>query len=167
MDAAIKTGSVTGKQLRDYLEHELELVFSRDTWKLSGGWGPRFAGTEVRFAAFAKAGQRLREVNINGAPLDDNRRYRIAGCDRPGEPETTICRLKGTEAPTRLDVGIHQTMRAYLAKHPRIAPVRQGRARAVDLPAQVFSQDALLVGDAGAATTTPSRSNRQSSSQGR
>ena len=167
MDAAIKTGSVTGKQLRDYLEHELELVFSRDAWKLSGGWGPRFAGMEVRFAAFAKAGQRLREVNINGAPLDDNRRYRIAGCDRPGEPETTIWRLKGTEAPTRLDVGIHQAMRAYLAKHPRIAPVRQGRARAVDPPAQVFSQDALLAGDAGAATTTPSRSNRQSSSQGR
>lgn len=160
MDAAIKTGSVTGQQLRDYLEHELELVFSRDAWKLSGGWGPRFSGMEVRFAALAPTGQRLREVRVAGAPLEDRRRYRIAGCDREDEPENTICRLQGADAPTRLPLSIHQAMRDYLISHPRIAPRREGRARAVDLPPTVFSQDALLSGGADAATTTPSRSSQ-------
>jgi S-sulfosulfanyl-L-cysteine sulfohydrolase len=41
LDARVKTGTVTGRQLRAYLENELELVFSKDPWKLSGGWGPR------------------------------------------------------------------------------------------------------------------------------
>ena len=41
LDARMKKGWVSGKELRAYLEHELELVFASDPWKLSGGWGPR------------------------------------------------------------------------------------------------------------------------------
>lgn len=44
LDARMKRGTASGKQIRTYLEDELELVFSRDPWKLSGGWGPRASG---------------------------------------------------------------------------------------------------------------------------
>lgn len=39
IDARVKKGRVSGAELRAYLEGELELVFSKDPWKLSGGWG--------------------------------------------------------------------------------------------------------------------------------
>ena len=43
-----------------------------------------------------------------------------------------------------------------LEAHPVIAPRRDGRERALDLPATVFSQDAVLAGgDLNRAPTTP------------
>jgi len=39
---------------------------------------------------------------------------------------------------------IHAALRAYLKKHPVVAPHREGRTIATDLPKEVFSQDTLL-----------------------
>jgi len=146
LDARMKRGWVTGKELRAYLERELELVFSPDPWKLSGGWGPRASGLNVLFAAKAPAGSRVRRVTIDGAPLREDARYALAGCERAGEPLDVICRLKGVHDPEVLPMSIHQALRQYLARHPVIAPKREGRARATDLPNVVFSQDAILLG---------------------
>ena len=49
MDARMKTGWVTGMELKAYLENELELVFSKNPWKLDGGWGPRASGMIVTY----------------------------------------------------------------------------------------------------------------------
>ena len=85
LDARIKKGWATGKELRAYLEHELELVFSRDPWKLSGGWGPRYSGMSMVFSAFAPPGERLREIRIGGRLIEDAMKYNLAGCERDGE----------------------------------------------------------------------------------
>lgn len=50
-DVRLKRGTVTGTQLRHYLENELELVFASDPFSLSGGWGPRPSGLKAEFAA--------------------------------------------------------------------------------------------------------------------
>ena len=146
LDARMKKGWVTGKELRSYLESELELVFSPDPWKLSGGWGPRASGMEMTFAAKAPVGSRLREVKVQGAPLRDDAKYSLAGCERDGEPLDVICRIKGTHDPAVLPMTVHQALRQYLVKHPVIAPKREGRAKASDLPAVMFSQDDILLG---------------------
>ena len=146
LDARMKKGWVTGQELRKYLEHELELVFSPDPWKLSGGWGPRASGMEMTFTARAPMGSRLREVTVLGAPLRDDGRYSLAGCERAGEPLDVICRLKGAHDPVVLPMTVHQALRQYLVRHPVIAPKREGRAKAADLPAVNFSQDAILLG---------------------
>jgi hypothetical protein len=39
MDARMKRGWITGKELGDYLERELEMVYSKTPFKLNGGWG--------------------------------------------------------------------------------------------------------------------------------
>lgn len=39
---------------------------------------------------------------------------------------------------------VHGALRAYLQKHPVIAPKREGRAVALDLPGSVLSQDAIF-----------------------
>jgi sulfur-oxidizing protein SoxB len=146
LDARMKEGWVTGKQLRDYLEDEIELVFSPDPWKLSGGWGPRASGMDVVFESKAAKGSRLREVRVNGKLLDDATKYTIAGCERDGEPLDVICRLRGTHDPVVAARSIHEALRAYLRAHPVIAPTREGRAKATDRPAVIFSQDEMLLG---------------------
>lgn len=144
LDAPIKVGAVTGRQLREYLERELELVFSQEPSHLSGGWGPRPSGLTMTFAARAPTGSRLREVRVGGRPLDDAATYTLGGCDRPGEPVDTICRLRGTADARVLPVTIHGALRDYLRRHPVVSLRREQRAVAIDLPTQVFSQDEVL-----------------------
>ena len=146
MDARIKTGWVTGKELKAYLEKELELVFSEDPWKLNGGWGPRASGMTMTFNALAKQGRRLISVKVNGREVADEQRYTIAGCEREGEPMDVICRHAGTHDAQVLPATIHEAMQDYLKAHPMIAPRRDGREIAMDLPPVVFSQDAVLAG---------------------
>ncbi len=157
MDPPMKTGWLTGSELRLYLESELETVFSADPWKLNGGWGVRASGMTMTFNARAEPGQRLVEVKVNGRALEDERHYSIAACEREGEPADAICRHRGVHDAHLLPISVHQVLRRYLTVHPLIAPRRDDREVALDLPRTVFSQDAVLAGgDLGAASTTPS-----------
>ncbi|MGN6544477.1 MAG: bifunctional metallophosphatase/5'-nucleotidase [Aureliella sp.] len=144
LDTRMKKGWVTGKELRSYLEHELELVFSRDAWTLSGGWGPRASGLDMTFEAQAAPGNRLRSVTVHGEEVEPDRKYTIAGCEREGEPLDVVCRLRGTHDVEYIQPTIHQAMEGYLREQKVIAPIRQRRSRAVDLPEVAFSQDQLL-----------------------
>jgi sulfur-oxidizing protein SoxB len=157
MDARMKIGWITGRELRAYLERELELVFSKDPWKLNGGWGVRASGMTMVFKASAEPGRRLVSVKVNGRDVEDQQRYAIAGCERDGEPLDMICRHPGTHDARVLPITVHQALRQYLEAHPVIAPRRDQREIAIDLPPTVFSQDAALAGgDLSKAPTTPS-----------
>ncbi len=144
LDARMKKGWVMGRELRGYLEQELELVFSQDPWKLSGGWGVRASGMTFRFDAKGEPGKRVRELRVAGKLVDDAKRYSVGGCERAGEAMDMICRFKGARDVEVLPVTVHQALRQYLVKHPQLALERDGRAIADDLPAEVFSQDELL-----------------------
>jgi S-sulfosulfanyl-L-cysteine sulfohydrolase len=156
MNARMKTGWITGKELRNYLENELEQVFSKDPWKLSGGWGPRASGMAFVFNALAERGRRVVSVKVDGREIEDERRYTIAGCVRGGEPVDVICRHSGTHDARELPLTVHEAIKDYLKAKPVIALQRSGREKALDLPPTVFSQDAILAGgDLAAASTTP------------
>ncbi len=157
MDARMKRGWITGKDLKAYMEHELEMVFSKNPWKLNGGWGPRAAGMAITFNALAEPGQRVVSIKINGREVEAERRYTIAGCEREGEPMDVICRHRGTHDAQVLPISIHEALQEYLKAHRVIAPKRDGREKALDLPPIVFSQDAVLAGgELSKAPTTPS-----------
>lgn len=143
-DAHVKEGWVTGKQLRAYMEEELELVFSRDPWKLSGGWGPRASGLAVSFVASAPPGHRVRSLRVHGREVRDDDRITIAGCERDGEPMDVVCRLHGAHDARRLDLTAHDVLERYFARHGTVAPRLDGRAVARDLPEPVWSQDAVI-----------------------
>ena len=144
LDTRVKHGWITGRELKSYMESELELVFSRDDWKLSGGWGPRASGMEVTFAAKAPAGSRLRSLTVAGMDVQDEQRYTVAGCEREGEPLDVVCRIRGVRDVAYHDATIHQAMEQHLRSHPMVNPTRERRSRAVDLPTTAFSQDQLL-----------------------
>ena len=77
-------GWITGKQLRDYLEQELELVFAKNPWKLSGGWGPRASGMSVVFAARNAFGKRVQSLKVDGREIKDGDRITVAGWNAMG-----------------------------------------------------------------------------------
>lgn len=144
LDAKMKVGTITGKQLWDYLETEMELVFSKHPHKLSGGWGPRPSGVKVVFEAGANPGSRIKEVLVSGKPIDLDKKYIIGGCDREGEPLETICRVKDVENTKYIKGTAHTALKAYIRKHSPLNLQREGRVRAIDLPDRVWSQYGLL-----------------------
>ena len=144
LDARMKMGWITGRELRSYLESELELVFSKDAWKLSGGWGPRLSGVRLRFAAGAPTGHRIVGLEVRGREVEDSDRFTFAGCERAGEPLDVVCRLAGVHDASVLPLTIHQALDGYFQRHGTVAPRPDGREIAVDLPRCVFSQDAVL-----------------------
>ena len=156
MDLRMKSGWVTGEELRAYFENELETVYSKNPWKHNGGWGARASGLTLTFKALADYGQRVVSIKVNGKEIEPDGRYSIAGCERPGEAIDMICRHPGTHEVKVLGQSVHEALALYLKSHPVIAPRRDGRERAIDLPDIVFSQDAVLAGgELSKAPTTP------------
>jgi 2',3'-cyclic-nucleotide 2'-phosphodiesterase (5'-nucleotidase family) len=140
VDSVLKTGVVTGQQIRDWLENELENAFAKDPAKRFGGWLVRFKGMTVTFTAGNRQGDRVRAVKMNGAPLVLDRRYTMLGCDREGDPENVLCRLPNVANARVLDVSVHDVLTEYLSTHSPVAPVIEGRAVATDLPPTLLSQ---------------------------
>jgi len=156
MDARMKRGWVTGRELREYLEHELETVYAKNPLKLNGGWGPRASGMTFVFDAKADYGRRVVSIKVKGVDVANDAHYTIAGCERDGEPLDVICRHRGSHDALVLPISIHEALGEYLKAHPIITSKRDGREKARDLPATVFSQDAVLAGgDLSKAATTP------------
>ena len=140
VESAIKAGVVSGQQIVDWLESELENTFAKDATRRFGGWLVRFKGLFVKFTIGNPTGERVREVTVQGLPLIGNKRYTVLGCEREGDPDNTVCRIVGVADPRRHDITVHQVVTEYLAEHSPVAPTIEGRAVATDAPADLLSQ---------------------------
>jgi S-sulfosulfanyl-L-cysteine sulfohydrolase len=140
VDSALKAGVVSGQQIADWLESELENAFAKDATRRLGGWFVRYKGLFVKFTIGNPMGRRVREVRIQGQPLVRDKRYTVLGCEREGDPDNTVCRLAGVIDPRRYDITVHQVVTEYLAEHSPVAPTIEGRAIATDAPADLLSQ---------------------------
>lgn len=133
-------GKVSGRQLLDFWEQEIENAFSPDYQKRFGGWLPRPSGMTVRFEAGAPFGERVREVRVNGEPLDPERMYTVTACLREGDAPDTLCRIRGAKDVRMLDFDAHEAVRRYLARHPEVRARLEHRVKAEDLPPIVRTQ---------------------------
>jgi 2',3'-cyclic-nucleotide 2'-phosphodiesterase (5'-nucleotidase family) len=140
----LKTGTVTGRQLRAFWEQELENVFASDPAKRFGGWLPRPSGMTVRFRSEAPKGQRLISLEVGGVPVEDAREYTITACEREGDAPDMVCRMKGVKNPQVLSTDAHEALRVYLATHPLTRSELEGRAVGVDLPPVLRTQQREL-----------------------
>jgi len=136
----LKTGKVSGRQLRAFWERELENVFAKDPARRFGGWVPRPSGMTVRFRADAPRGQRVESILVGGEPLDDDRLYTLAACEREGDAPDMLCRIPGAVETKLLPFDAHEAVRRYLARHPNATATREGRVVATDLPRVLRSQ---------------------------
>jgi 2',3'-cyclic-nucleotide 2'-phosphodiesterase (5'-nucleotidase family) len=140
VDSEAKRGNITGQQLWDWMEKELQNAFAKDPAKRFGGWVIRFKGMEVNFTIANDAGKRVNWIKVKGEALDKAKRYTFVACEREGDPDTTICRVENVGEPKRLGFTLHSIMEEYLAKHSPVAPVLEGRATATDAPTTLLTQ---------------------------
>ncbi|MCS6838055.1 MAG: bifunctional metallophosphatase/5'-nucleotidase [Bdellovibrionaceae bacterium] len=136
----LRVGEVTGKQLWDWWEKEIEHVYSQDPKKLFGGWLPRPSGLTIRFLANAPRGQRVKEILIHGKPIDLQKTYSVGACIREGDPENRVCRIPDIKNPRDFTIDAHTAVKNYLKKFGPLREPAQLRVIAEDLPTIVRSQ---------------------------
>jgi len=140
VDSTVRTAKVTGKQLKEWLEKELNNVFAENAAERFGGWLIKFKGMEVSFNAFGEKGKRVQDITIAGAVLDMNKVYSICACEREGDPADMLCRIKGVTDPKNTKNSLHSVLKAYLAANSPVTPTPPMAARILDAPQTILSQ---------------------------
>jgi len=140
VDSEAKKGFITGKQLWDWMEKELQNAFAKDPAKRFGGWVVRFKGMGVNFTIGNDAGKRVNWIKVAGQPIDPEKTYSFVACEREGDPDTTICRVEGVKNPKRLGATLHSVIEEYLKIHSPISPKLEGRCTATDAPNSLLTQ---------------------------
>ena len=140
VDSTIRTGTVTGQQLKDWLEKELNNVFAANASERFGGWLIKFTGMEVSFNAFGKNGQRVQSVSIKGNPLNDSSKYTICACERDGDPADVLCRIKGVTNAQNTRYTLHNVLKEYLLINSPVTPTPLLAAKILDAPKTLLTQ---------------------------
>lgn len=140
VDSEAKLGTITGKQLWEWQEKELQNAFAKDPSKRFGGWFVRFAGMEVNFTIGKEYGKRVNWIKVKGEPVDLDKEYTIVACEREGDPDDTLCRIEKVKKPRRSGVLMHDVIEEYLALHSPVSPRLEQRATATDQPHTLLTQ---------------------------
>jgi len=140
VDATTRFGKVTGQQLLDWLEKEMNNVFATNANERFGGWLVKFKGMHVTFNAFGENGKRVQSVDVNGKPLDVNQVYSVLACEREGDPEDMLCRMKKVKDAQNSTLTLHQIVKNYLKNNSPVTPTPEKNAVALDAPSTLLTQ---------------------------
>lgn len=140
VDSTIRTAKATGQQIWDWLEKELQNVFAQDASKRFGGWLIRFKGMQVEFKAFERMGKRVQKVSIAGQLMDLTKTYTLCACERDGDPEDMLCRMKGVKEGTNTAFTLHSMMKEYLKEFSPVTPTLRQDAKVLDASQSLLSQ---------------------------
>ena len=140
VDSTVRTGTVTGSQILDWLEKELNNVFAKEAADRIGGWLIKFKGMKITFNAFDKNEQRVKEVTVAGLPLDADKTYTICACERDGDPADMLCRMKNVLNAKNTNHTLHAVMKEYLAANSPVTPTPSGNAIILDGPQKLLTQ---------------------------
>jgi 2',3'-cyclic-nucleotide 2'-phosphodiesterase (5'-nucleotidase family) len=140
VDSRVRTGKVTGTQIMNWLEKELNNVFAKNAAERFGGWVIKFKGMEVSFNAFGENGKRVKEVKVGGKPLEADKIYAICACERDGDPDDMLCRIRNVKDTKNTPYTLHQVMRNYLAANSPVTPEPPHAAKILDASPQLLTQ---------------------------
>ena len=140
VNSEVKRAIVSGKQIWDWMEKELNNVFATNPAQRFGGWVIRFKGMTVNFTIQNEMGKRVNHILIKDKPINPESNYHILACEREGDPNDTLCRIEKVSNPIKTGHLMHDIVREYLAKHSPVSPKIEGRAVATDAPSTLLSQ---------------------------
>ena len=140
VDSQARQATVTGEQLWQWMEKELENVFSQNLSERLGGWVVRFSGMKVNFTMRAKSGERINSMDVKGVPIDLKKNYTVAACEREGDPDGLLCRIENVVNSAPLKFTLHNIILEYLQAFSPISPKIEGRMTATDIPQDLLTQ---------------------------
>lgn len=140
VDSTVRTAKASGKQLKEWLEKELNNVFAKDASKRFGGWVVKFSGMKVTFNAFAEMGNRTQSITVNNQPLELDKLYSILACERDGDPADMLCRMKGVLDAQNTNATLHSLMTEYVKTNSPLTPTPAKNAIILDAPETLLSQ---------------------------
>lgn len=140
VDSTVRIGSVTGKQIFEWLEKELNNVFAIDASQRFGGWVIKFKGMNITFKAYAENGKRVQTAEVNGKALDPAKTYRICACERDGDPADMLCRMRGVKDARNTPFTLHSVLKEYLSVHSPVSPLPPLSAKVLDAPQSLLTQ---------------------------
>lgn len=140
VDSILRTGEITGKQLNDWLETELNNVFAEDASQRLGGWVIKFKGMKIEFNAYGEKGNRVKKATVKDKAIDVTKIYRISACERDGDPSDTICRIKGVANTRDTPFSLHAIMKEYLATNSPVTPALPLSAKVLDARQTLLTQ---------------------------
>lgn len=140
VDSTVRTAKASGKQLKEWLEKELNNVFAKDASRRFGGWVVKFSGMKVTFNAFAEMGNRTQSITVNNQPLEMDKLYSILACERDGDPADMLCRMKGVLDAQNTNATLHSLMTEYVKTNSPLTPTPAKNAIILDAPETLLSQ---------------------------
>lgn len=140
VDSNVRIAEASGKQIKEWLEKELNNVFAKNASERFGGWVVKFSGMKVIFNAYGEKGKRVQSVEISGSPLDIEKVYKLSACERQGDPEDVLCRMKGVKNSRNTEYTLHEAITEYLEKNSPVSPVPHKNAVALDAPETLLTQ---------------------------
>ncbi len=140
VDSTVRTGTVTGKQIKEWLEKELNNVFAKDASERFGGWVIKFKGMHVSFNAFGDKGKRVQQIKVGDDALDLNKNYYICACERDGDPSDMLCRLKGVANAKNTQHTLHTVLKEYLKANSPVTPTPPMNAKILDAKQTLLTQ---------------------------
>jgi sulfur-oxidizing protein SoxB len=140
VDSVIRTGTVTGKQLKDWLEKEMNNVFAEEASERFGGWVIKFKGMKVEFNAFGEKGKRVTNVMVGNSILDLEKKYNICACERDGDPADMLCRIRGVLNAKNTVHTLHSVMKEYLKENSPVTPTPEVNAKILDASQNLLTQ---------------------------
>ena len=140
VNSPVRMGKIKGDMIVPWLERELENVFAKEASRRFGGWVVKFRGMELEFYGFKPLGEKVAKVTIGGEPIDPDKDYTVCACERDGDPEDAICRMRNVRDTYSADYTLHDAMRAYLKAHSPVTPTPKGSIKILDGDSQLLSQ---------------------------
>ncbi len=86
---------------------------------------------------------RVRSIEVGGEPLEPERSYLVAACERDGDPPDVLCRLTEVAEPRLLGFNLHDAVTQFLAERGTLSYEQDGRCTAENLPAQALGQGSI------------------------
>jgi 2',3'-cyclic-nucleotide 2'-phosphodiesterase (5'-nucleotidase family) len=111
---------ITGEELWEMMEENLEHTFSRDPYRQMGGYVKRCLGLNIYFKVENPYGKRIQEFFIDDKRLDRSKSYTACFVTAQGVPERY-----GTSRHN-LDIDAIDALKMYLAKHDKVSAEIRG-----------------------------------------
>lgn len=121
----VSVAELSGQELWDMMEENLENTFSRDPYKQMGGYVKRSLGIYLYFKIENPKGARIQRFFVGDELLDKNKTYQVAYVTAQGVPE------KYGKNKKDLDLKAIDVLKRYLDKHDEVNPVIRGSILAV------------------------------------